>query len=179
LCLAAMRSSTTFFAIERIIAAASPAELENCPPWLIAELYQWTDAYERQGRLTAVSNLGETDHSAIAKRLLEILPPKKSLGPSVDLQVCELLHPSGRVHKYFTYYTAASDAPTVLHGLHREYTEAGAFTETEFRHGAAVGRARVFSVTGQEIGRVGTVAPNPSIERTCPGKPGHASHLKR
>jgi len=23
------------------------------------------------------------------------------------------------------------------------------------------------------------LAPNPSIERTCPGKPGHASHLKR
>jgi hypothetical protein len=23
------------------------------------------------------------------------------------------------------------------------------------------------------------VPPNPSIERTCPGKPGHASHLKR
>jgi len=23
------------------------------------------------------------------------------------------------------------------------------------------------------------VRPNPSIERTCPGKPGHASHLKR
>ena len=22
-------------------------------------------------------------------------------------------------------------------------------------------------------------APNPSIERTCPGKPGHASHVKR
>ena len=21
--------------------------------------------------------------------------------------------------------------------------------------------------------------PNPSIERTCPGKPGHASHVKR
>ena len=25
----------------------------------------------------------------------------------------------------------------------------------------------------------GQVTPNPSIERTCPGKPGHASHLKR
>jgi hypothetical protein len=23
------------------------------------------------------------------------------------------------------------------------------------------------------------VMPNPSIERTCPGKPGHASHVKR
>lgn len=25
----------------------------------------------------------------------------------------------------------------------------------------------------------GEVTPNPSIERTCPGKPGHASHVKR
>jgi hypothetical protein len=24
-----------------------------------------------------------------------------------------------------------------------------------------------------------TLMPNPSIERTCPGKPGHASHVKR
>jgi hypothetical protein len=24
-----------------------------------------------------------------------------------------------------------------------------------------------------------SATPNPSIERTCPGKPGHASHLKR
>jgi uncharacterized protein (DUF1778 family) len=24
-----------------------------------------------------------------------------------------------------------------------------------------------------------SLMPNPSIERTCPGKPGHASHLKR
>ena len=27
------------------------------------------------------------------------------------------------------------------------------------------------------IDRIQTVPPNPSIERTCPGKPGHASHL--
>jgi hypothetical protein len=25
----------------------------------------------------------------------------------------------------------------------------------------------------------GEAAPNPSIERTCPGEPGHASHVKR
>lgn len=30
-----------------------------------------------------------------------------------------------------------------------------------------------------EISAAPPVTPNPSIERTCPGKPGHASHLKR
>ena len=40
LCLAAMRSSTTFFAAERIAATGEPAELAVCPPWLVAELYQ-------------------------------------------------------------------------------------------------------------------------------------------
>jgi len=29
------------------------------------------------------------------------------------------------------------------------------------------------------IDRIQKVPPNPSIERTRPGKPGHASHLKR
>ena len=29
------------------------------------------------------------------------------------------------------------------------------------------------------VGLVARLRPNPSIERTCPGKPGHASHLKR
>jgi len=39
------------------------------------------------------------------------------------------------------------------------------------------------SVATQRTMRAGSVVlrplPNPSIERTCPGKPGHASHLKR
>lgn len=28
-------------------------------------------------------------------------------------------------------------------------------------------------------GRASGVRPNPSIELTCPGKPGHAAHVKR
>jgi hypothetical protein len=35
---------------------------------------------------------------------------------------------------------------------------------------------QVRQVTSKPSGRM---TPNPSIERTCPGKPGHASHLKR
>jgi hypothetical protein len=35
----------------------------------------------------------------------------------------------------------------------------------------------VFAFAGS--GPCQRVMPNPSIERTCPGKPGHASHLKR
>ena len=149
LCLAAMRASTTFFAMQRI-AASGVAELEHCPPWLLVELYQWMDVYAREGRLTFLSNLGEADHSALAKQLHGLLPPKESLGPSINLQVGELPHPSGRIHKHFTYY-AAADGAKVLHGLHREYTETGALTETEFRHGNPLGYPRVFNAAGQEV----------------------------
>ncbi len=31
----------------------------------------------------------------------------------------------------------------------------------------------------REVGAFLPARPNPSIERTCPGKPGHASHVKR
>jgi hypothetical protein len=86
-------------------------------------------------------------------QLLQVLPAKESLGPSVNLQVGTLPYPSGRVHKHFTYYTVTPGGPQVLHGLHREYTETGVLTETEFRHGAPLGHPRLFSATGQEVDR--------------------------
>lgn len=151
LCLEAMRSSTTFFAAQRIDAAGQPGELEGCPPWLVAEIYQWLDVYAKEGKLIFGSNLGEADHSMLAGRLARLLPPKDSMGPSVDLHVDELRYPSGRVHKHFTYYTLAPSGVKVLHGLHREYTEAGTLTEIEFRHGAPIGQPRVFNESGQEV----------------------------
>jgi len=29
------------------------------------------------------------------------------------------------------------------------------------------------------VGPIERLQPNPSIERTCPGKPGHAAHVER
>lgn len=150
LCLAAMRSSTTFFAMQRLAATGGLAQLKDCPPWLVAELYQWMDVYAEKGRLCFLSNLGEVDHSALAKRLLEILPPKESFGPSINLQVAELHHPSGRVQRHFTYYVFPQDGFHILHGLHREYSETGVLEETEFRHGAALSHSRTFGATGHE-----------------------------
>ena len=38
-------------------------------------------------------------------------------------------------------------------------------------------RSRLYRLA--PTGAAQSVMPNPSIERTCPGKPGHASHVKR
>ena len=38
---------------------------------------------------------------------------------------------------------------------------------------------KVISLPKKQMPSSATLTPNPSIERTCPGKPGHASHLKR
>jgi hypothetical protein len=43
---------------------------------------------------------------------------------------------------------------------------------------AVMGSTFSVGVSGHKVARQRAM-PNPSIERTCPGKPGHASHLKR
>lgn len=150
LCLGAMRQAITFVAAEEIIAAGRTPDLDALPPWLVAELYEWMDVYAEQGKLMFLfSGVGEVDHSSVAEQLTRLLPPKGSVGPSLDLLTEDLHSPSRKVHEYFTYYLSVPDGVKVRHGLHREYTEAGTL-ETEFRHGAPIGQ-RWFDKKGQEI----------------------------
>ena len=50
-----------------------------------------------------------------------------------------------------------------------------------YRRAGGVGRcsARLSSVFPPDQWRLALVWANPSIERTCPGKPGHAAHVER
>jgi hypothetical protein len=97
--------------------------------------------------------LGKTDHSWLTEKIVGLLPPRESFGSPIDLQVGELRYPSGRVQKYFTYYAPRQGGVNVLHGLHREYTEAGALIELEYRHGVPIAPPRIFDEKGQEVGR--------------------------
>lgn len=151
LCLAAMRTSTTFFAAQQIAAGEGAIDLGTCPPWLLSELYGWIDIYLREGSLKWLvpHSSGEVDHSGVAVQLTKLLPPKEQYGSSLDLHVGEVQYPSGRYKSYFTYYSSAG-GDAVLHGLHRGYSETGALTETEYRHGITIG-SRHFDEKGTEV----------------------------
>ncbi|MGM9485893.1 hypothetical protein [Ideonella sp. YS5] len=151
LCLAAMRTSTTFYAAQQIAAGGRAIDLDACPPWLLAELYGWISIYLKEGSLRWLvpHTGGEVDHSEIAMHLVKTLPPKEQYGLSLDLHVGEVQYPSGRYKSYFTYYSSA-ETDVIRHGLHREYSETGALTETEYRHGVAIG-SRQFDEKGSEV----------------------------
>ena len=150
LCLTGMRQPVAFFAAQTIVESGDSRLIGRCPPWLVAELYRWLDAYRDDGSLITYSSAGQADHSLIAKRLTELLPPKESLGWPGILHNTERRHASGKVHQYFTHYVSLLNGQEVLHGLHREYSEAGETTETEYRHGVAIGSPRKFDTRGSE-----------------------------
>ena len=151
LCLAPMRSSATFFAAEQIAEGRGAVDLDTCPPWLLAELYEWIDRYSREGSLKWLvpHTGGEANQSELAMHLVKLLPPKEQHGLSLDLHVGEEQYTSGRYKSYFTFYSSA-EGGVVLHGLHRAYSETGALTETEYRHGVALGTRR-FDEKGKEV----------------------------
>lgn len=69
----------------------------------------------------------------------------------------------------YTWYKALVVAGAKQHGLPEEYVSA--IEAVAAKADANASRAEMnFAISN---------AANPSIERTCPGKPGHASHLKR
>lgn len=152
LCLSAMRTSTTFFAAQQIAASGGAIGVADCPPWVVSELYEWIDTYLKEGHLKwFVPHAGhEVDHSKLADQLARLLPSRAQLGPSLDLKVGEVKYPSGGYKEYFTYYVAGAEGEAIRHGLHRAYTEAGATTETEYRHGKVL-RCRQFGEDGREI----------------------------
>ena len=146
-----MRSPVAFFAAQKIVEGEDAALLDDCPPWLVAELYTWLDALRDQGTLVFHSSVGAADHTALGSRLAELLPPKASHGKSLELEERQERYSSGRLHRCFTRYEPANGEGYVLHGLHREYAEDGTLTETEYRHGASIGVPRRFDQAGGEL----------------------------
>jgi hypothetical protein len=151
--LVGMRQPVTFFAAQRIVRDDSAAALEACPPWLVAELYRWIDSYRDDGHLISHSSAGSADHTDLAISLAKTLPPKADQDWPLELIEVEERYPSGKVHRFFTHYVSPGEGIPVAHGLHREYTESGQLTETEFRHGSPVGEPRRFDSQGRELGR--------------------------
>lgn len=151
--LVGMRQPVAFLAAQRMVKGNSAAVLEACPPWLVAELYRWIDAYRDDGHLISHSSAGSADHTDLAIRLAKVVPPKTSQDWPLDLVEVEELYPSGKVHRFFTHYARPGESAPVLHGLHREYTESGQLTEREYRHGSPVGDPRQFDSQGKEVVR--------------------------
>lgn len=151
--LVGMRQPVAFLAAQRIVWDDSGAALAACPPWLVAELYRWIDAYRNDGHLISHSSAGSTDHTDLAIRLAKVLPPKAGQDWPLELLEVEERHPSGKVHHFFTHHVVPGEGVSLKHGLPREYMESGQLTETEFRHGSPVGESRHFDSQGRELRR--------------------------
>lgn len=151
--LVGMRQPVAFLAVQRIVQDDSAAALRACPPWLVAELYRWLDAYRDDGHLISHSSVGSAGHTDLAIRLAKVVPPKTTQDWPLELIEVEERYPSGKVHRFFTHYVWPGEGAPIVHGLHREYTESGQLIETEYRHGKPVGDPRHFDSQGREVVR--------------------------
>jgi hypothetical protein len=84
-CLAAMRSDAAFVALTRLAEAKDREVLSGAPEWLKEELQAWVTGFQQTGQFGFISNLGESDHSALMKQVIHLFPPS-SMQPNGAFQ---------------------------------------------------------------------------------------------
>jgi hypothetical protein len=72
-----LREDVVFGVAHRIVKYQDPDLLHIWPQWVIDGVHEICAMYERDGHFGYVSNIGEVDHSAMVKQLVELLKPLK------------------------------------------------------------------------------------------------------
>lgn len=68
----AMRTDATFTAVTRLAETQDVRVLDGCPDWLMEELRIWVRHFRETGEFGFVSNVGESDHSELMRRVAHL-----------------------------------------------------------------------------------------------------------